>query len=124
MKYYNEAIETLPKAELETLQYQELKTLVTRLWNNSAFYSGKMKEAGVRPDDIKSIQDIAKLPFMRKTDLRDNYPDKLVCVPHDDLVRYHVSSGTTGKPTVVAYTKNDIELWSEAVARSLVACGL
>lgn len=124
MQYYNEAIETLPKAELEKLQYQELKTLVTRLWNNSAFYSGKMKEAGVRPDDIKSIQDITRLPFMRKTDLRDNYPDNLVCVPRDDLVRYHVSSGTTGKPTVVAYTKNDIELWSEAVARSLVACGL
>ncbi|MDO5843724.1 MAG: phenylacetate--CoA ligase [Methanocorpusculum sp.] len=124
MKYYNEKIETLPKDELEKLQYQELKTLVTRLFGNSKFYHDKMKEAGVSPDDIKSISDITKLPFMKKTDLRDNYPDKLVCVPHEDLVRYHVSSGTTGKPTVVAYTKNDIELWAEAVARSLTSCGL
>ncbi len=109
---------------MEKLQYTELKKLVTRLYANSAFYGGKMKEAGIRPDDIKSIADITRLPFMRKTDLRDNYPDKLVCVPRDELVRYHVSSGTTGKPTVVAYTKNDIELWSEAIARSLVSCGI
>lgn len=124
MKYYNEKIETLPKADLEKLQYQELKTLVSRLYGSSKFYHDKMKDAGVLPDDVKSISDITKLPFMRKTDLRDNYPNKLVCVPQDDLVRYHVSSGTTGKPTVVAYTKNDIELWAEAVARSLVSCGI
>ncbi|HJJ71582.1 MAG TPA: phenylacetate--CoA ligase, partial [Methanocorpusculum sp.] len=125
MQYYNEKIETMPKPEMEKLQYQELKQLVTRLYSNSPFYSGKMKEAGVRPDDIKCIQDITKLPFMRKTDLRDNYPDKLVCVPKDDVVRYHVSSGTTGKPTVVAYTQGDIDnLWTEALARSLVSCGI
>ena len=125
MQYYNEKIETMPKPEMEKLQYQELKQLVTRLYANSPFYSGKMKEAGVRPDDITCIQDITKLPFMRKTDLRDNYPDKLVCVPKDDVVRYHVSSGTTGKPTVVAYTQGDIDnLWTEALARSLVSCGI
>lgn len=122
--YYNEKLETMPKEEMAKLQYQELKVLVERVYRDSAFYHGKMKEAGVSPDDIKSIEDISKLPFMRKTDLRDNYPDKLVCVPKDDVVRYHVSSGTTGKPTVVSYTKNDIEMWAETVARSLTACGL
>ena len=105
MAYYNEKIETLPKAELEKLQYQELKVLVERLYATSVFYHDKMKAAGVLPSDIKSIADIVKLPTMKKTDLRDNYPDKLVCCPKEDLVRYHVSSGTTGKPTVVAYNR-------------------
>ncbi|HJJ53209.1 MAG TPA: phenylacetate--CoA ligase, partial [Methanocorpusculum sp.] len=124
MAYYNEKIETMPKDELSKLQYQELKKLATRLYDTSPFYHKKMVETGVKPADISSISDITKLPFMKKTDLRDNYPDGLVCVPHDDLVRYHVSSGTTGKPTVVAYTQNDIDLWSECVARSLVSCGV
>lgn len=124
MKYFNEKLETMPKAEMEKLQYQELKTLVTRLSKVSPFYSRKMKEQGVTPEDIHSITDITKLPFMKKTDLRDNYPDGLVCVPRDELVRFHVSSGTSGKPTVVAYTKNDIEMWSEAIARSLTSCGV
>ncbi|HKL97492.1 MAG TPA: AMP-binding protein, partial [Methanocorpusculum sp.] len=124
MAYYNEKIETMPKDELSKLQYQELKKLTARLYDTSPFYHKKMVETGVKPADISSIADITKLPFMKKTDLRDNYPDGLVCVPHDDLVRYHVSSGTTGKPTVVAYTKNDIDLWSECVARSLVSCGV
>lgn len=124
MVYYNEKLETMPKEETARLQYQELKALLDRVYRNSAFYHGKMKEAGVSPDDIKSIEDIRKLPFMKKTDLRDNYPDKLVCVDREDLVRFHVSSGTTGKPTVVSYTKNDIEMWADAVARSLTACGL
>ncbi|HJJ28547.1 MAG TPA: phenylacetate--CoA ligase [Methanocorpusculum sp.] len=124
MKYFNEKIETMSKADTEALQYQELKTLVTRLYKTSPFYSRKMKEAGVMPADIKSIADISRLPFMKKADLRDNYPDGLVCVPREDLVRFHVSSGTTGKPTVVAYTQNDVDMWSEAVARSLTACGV
>lgn len=124
MVYYNKEIETLPKEELEKLQYRELKTLVERLYKNSEFYSDKMKEANVAPSDIKSLNDIVKLPFMHKSDLRDNYPNKLVCVPFDELVRYHVSSGTTGKPTVVAYTKNDIDMWAECIARSLTSCGI
>lgn len=124
MKYYNEKIETMPKAEMEKLQYQKLKVLVERLYDTSEFYHKKMRDANVCPSDITSVSDITKLPFMRKTDLRDNYPDGLVCCPHEELVRYHVSSGTTGKPTVVAYTKNDLDIWSEAVARSLVSCGL
>ncbi|MDD2803682.1 MAG: phenylacetate--CoA ligase, partial [Methanocorpusculum sp.] len=90
MPYYNEKIETMPKDELAKLQYQELKKLVTRLYDSSVFYHTKMAESGVKPADITSITDITKLPFMKKTDLRDNYPDGLVCVPHEDLVRYHV----------------------------------
>ncbi len=124
MAYYNEKIETLAKPNLEKLQYQELKVLVDRLYAKSTFYHDKMKAAGVLPSDIHSLSDITKLPFMRKTDLRDNYPDKLVCCSKEDLVRYHVSSGTTGKPTVVAYTKHDLDIWAEAVARSLASCGL
>ncbi|HJJ49837.1 MAG TPA: phenylacetate--CoA ligase [Methanocorpusculum sp.] len=124
MTFFNEKLETLGKEETEKLQYRELKTLIARLFRDSPFYNGRMKEAGVSPDDIKSISDITKLPFMKKSDLRENYPNKLVCVPEDDVVRYHVSSGTTGKPTVVAYTKNDIDMWAKTIARSLVACGL
>ena len=124
MTYYNEKIETMPKEEMARLQYTELKTLIDRLYRTSPFYHDRMKENGVAPADITKLEDIQKLPFMKKTDLRDNYPDNLVCVPRSELVRYHVSSGTTGKPTVVAYTKNDIEMWAETVARSLTACGL
>jgi len=124
MTFYNEKLETIGKEESNKIQYQELKALITRLYRDSPFYNKRMKESGVLPDDIKTVSDITKLPFMRKVDLRDNYPDKLVCVPHDSLVRYHVSSGTTGKPTVVAYTENDIKIWAETVARSLTSCGL
>jgi phenylacetate-CoA ligase len=83
-----------------------------------------MKEQGVRPDDIGSLEDVRKLPFMYKRDLRDNYPDGLFTAPRDELIRYHVSSGTTGKPTVVGYTKRDIENWSESLARGFSSCGL
>jgi len=124
MKYYNEKLETLGREESDKLQYQELKALIARLYRDSPFYNSRMKDAKVTPDDLKSISDITKLPFMRKSDLRDNYPDNLVCVPREDLVRYHVSSGTTGKPTVVAYTENDIQMWAETIARSLTSCGL
>lgn len=124
MTFYNQKYETMSKDEMVQYQYSELKSLVNRLYRTSIFYHDRMKEAGILPDDIKSIEDIRKLPFMKKTDLRDNYPNKLLCVPKDDIVRYHVSSGTTGKPTVVAYTKNDIEMWAETVAQSLCACGL
>ncbi len=124
MAYYNEKIETMPKKKMAKLQYTELKALLDRVYRNSAFYHDKMKEAGIIPADIRSMDDIHRLPFMNKSDLRDNYPDKLVCVPKDGLVRYHASSGTTGKPTFVAYTRNDINMWAESVARSLTACGL
>jgi len=122
--YWDPKIECMPKGQMKELQYRSLKTLVSNLYSFNAFYSGRMKEAGVRPDDIKCLEDIRKLPFMHKTDLRDNYPTKLFTSPKEEIVRYHVSSGTTGKPTLVGYTRNDIEFWTENLARSLTSIGI
>ena len=105
-------------------RYRLLKTLVYRLYSFSPFYHDRMKESRVHPDDIRTLADIGKLPFMFKRDLRDNYPDKIFVAGQDDLVRYHVSSGTTGKPTVVGYTRNDLDNWTASLARGLVSCGL
>ena len=117
-------IEEMPARELEHLQYRLLKTLVYKLYSFSSFYHDRMKTAGVHPDDIRSLQDTRKLPFMYKSDLRDNYPNRIFTAPPDDLVRYHVSSGTTGKPTVVGYTRNDLSAWTESLARGLTSLGL
>jgi len=117
-------MEEMPKAELQALQFKYLKTLVYRLYSFSPFYHERMKAAQVHPDDIRTLQDITKLPFMYKRDLRDNYPDKLFVGSQDELVRYHVSSGTTGKPTVVGYTQNDLDNWATSVARALSSIGL
>jgi phenylacetate-CoA ligase len=114
----------MPPEELEALQYRLLKTLVYRLYSFNDFYHAKMKEAKVHPDDIRTLQDARKLPFMKKKDLRDGYPDKIFAVPKKEVVRYHASSGTTGKPTIVGYTRNDIENWSTSLARSLTSIGL
>ena len=122
--YWDSKIETMEREELERLQYRLLKTLVYRLYSFSAFYHRRMEEAGVHPDDIKTLADAVKLPFMFKRDLRDNYPDKIFMAPQEELVRYHVSSGTTGKPTVVGYTENDLEEWTVSLARALTSCGL
>ncbi len=120
----DQRVERMPKEDLDRLQYRLLKMLVYRLYSFSPFYHARMKEAGVHPDDIRSRDDIRLLPFMYKSDLRDGYPDTIFTAPQDELVRYHVSSGTTGKPTVVGYTKNDIELWTTSLARALTSCGL
>lgn len=117
-------IEEMPVDELAQLQYKRLKTLVYRLYSFSDFYHARMKEHSVHPDDIRSLEDASKLPFMYKSDLRDNYPDRLFTSSQDELVRYHVSSGTTGKPTVVGYTQNDLEIWTTSLARGLTACGI
>jgi len=117
-------IEEMPLEDLKRLQYRLLKTLVYRLYSFSTFYHERMRAAGVHPDDVRTLDDITKLPFMHKSDLRDNYPDRIFTASQDELVRYHVSSGTTGKPTVVGYTANDLEAWTVSVARSLTACGL
>ncbi len=122
--YWNPRIETMEISELEDLQFRLLKTLVYRLYSFSRFYHDRMDENGVHPDDIGSLEDIRKLPFMLKKDLRDNYPDGLFIAPQDEIVRYHVSSGTTGKPTVVGYTEQDLNRWTESLARALSSCGM
>ncbi|MBE6691374.1 MAG: phenylacetate--CoA ligase [Ruminococcaceae bacterium] len=112
--------ETLPRAEIERLQLERLQETVTRVYERVAPYRKKMEEAGVTPADIKCLADLAKLPFVTKQDMRDNYPFGLFAVDRDSLVRIHASSGTTGKPTVVGYTQGDLETWTECVSR--IAC--
>nr|WP_019177052.1 phenylacetate--CoA ligase [Methanomassiliicoccus luminyensis] len=124
MRYWDPRIEEMSRPELEAMQFKLLKTMVYRLYSFSDFYHARMKAVNVHPDDIRSLADITKLPFMYKKDLRDNYPDKLFVGPQDELVRYHVSSGTTGKPTVVGYTQKDLDNWAESVARALTSVGL
>lgn len=109
--------ETMSRAELEALQLKRLQETVKRVYETVEPYRRKMEEAGVKPEDIKSLQDLRRLPFVTKQDMRDNYPFGLFAVPRDELVRIHASSGTTGKPTVVGYTKKDLEMWTECVSR-------
>lgn len=109
--------ETMSRAEIEALQLERLKETVARVYEKVAPYRQKMEAAGVTPEDIQTLKDLAKLPFITKQDMRDNYPFGLFAVPKDDLVRIHASSGTTGKPTVVGYTEKDLEVWTECVSR-------
>jgi len=120
---FNPEMETIGRDELKTLQLSRLQKTVAHAYNNVAMYRKKLDEAGVRPEDIKSLSDIRLLPFTVKDDLRDNYPFGMFAVPMKDVVRIHASSGTTGKPTVVGYTRNDLAMWSEAVARLAAAGG-
>ncbi len=124
MRCWDPRIEEMPVADLQKLQFKLLKTIVYRVYSFSPFYHKRMKDAGLHPDDINSLEDIVKLPFMYKKDLRDTYPDGLIMSEQEELVRYHVSSGTTGKPTVVGYTRNDINNWTESLARGLTSAGL
>lgn len=113
----------MDRDELKKVQSERLRTTVERIYFNVPFYRHKMQEAGLGPESIKNIDDISKLPFTTKTDLRDNYPFGLFAVPMSEIVRLHATSGTTGKPTVVGYTRNDISTWSEVIARTLTAAG-
>lgn len=121
--YWNNVKECISRDELENLQLERLKTLVMRVYHDVLFYRNEFHKIGIIPEDIKSLDDLSKLPFTTKTDLRDNYPYGLFAVPMSSIVRVHASSGTTGKPTVVGYTRNDITTWSEIVARSMVCAG-
>jgi len=121
---FNEEFETLPREALEALQLKRLQQVAERVYHTVGFYKKAFDEAGVYPDDIKRLDDIKKLPFTTKQDLRDNYPFGLFSVPMSNIVRLHASSGTTGKATVVGYTRRDIETWSRLMARSFVAAGL
>ena len=121
---WNETIECMNREEMRRLQSIRLRRVVEHAYHNSPFYRKKMQEMGITPEDIHSIDDIVKLPFTVKQDLRDNYPFGLMAVPMSEIVRLHASSGTTGKPIVVGYTRKDLSIWAEVVARCLTAYGL
>ena len=120
---WNDEFETLPREAIESLQLKRLQQTVQRVNATVPFYREGFRKAGVTPDKIRSLDDLRRLPFTLKQDMRENYPYGLFAVPLDQIVRIHASSGTTGKPTVVGYTRRDIETWSELMARSFVAAG-
>ncbi len=118
-----DAIETASLDELRNLQLQRLKKTLQQAYTQSSVYKKKFDDAGVHPDDLHCLDDLSKFPFTTKSDLRDNYPFGMYCVPMEQIVRIHASSGTTGKPTVVGYTQKDIDTWANLVARSIYAAG-
>ena len=120
---WNKFIECMDREKLTKLQGERLHAMVERLYYNVPFYRGKFQEKGIEPGDIKCIEQLKDLPFTIKQDLRDNYPFGMFAVPHSDVVRLHASSGTTGRPTVVGYTRRDLDTWSEVVARSITGAG-
>ncbi|SMB92558.1 phenylacetate-CoA ligase [Thermanaeromonas toyohensis ToBE] len=120
--YWNQKYECLPLEKLQELQLERLKATVERVFYNVPHYRRAFQEIGLEPGDIQSLEDLAKLPFTTKDDLRENYPFGMFAVPMSEVVRLHSSSGTTGKPTVVGYTRRDIDVWAELMARALV-CG-
>ena len=121
---WNKTIECASREEMAAIQSERLLKTVERVYHNIPSYRAKMQEKGLVPADIKSIEDISKLPFTEKTDLRDNYPFGMFTVPMSEIVRVHASSGTTGKPTVVGYTRNDLNMWAEVVTRTLCMAGV
>jgi phenylacetate-CoA ligase len=123
MKYFEKKLETMPRNEIKALQSERLCETVKRVYEKVAPYRAKMDALKLKPSDIKSVDDLHKLPFNDKTDLRDNYPFGLFAVPRKDLARIHASSGTTGKMTVVGYTANDLKIWGRLAARCLCAAG-
>lgn len=124
MRFWDEKTETIPLHDLKELQLKRLRKTVAYAYNNNKMYNAKFKEANVRPDDIKSLDDISKLPFLTKDDLRNYYPFGLLCTNLDECIEVHASSGTTGKPVVAPYTQHDIDIWTDVMARSLWANGL
>ena len=121
--YWNKPVETMERAELATLQAARLRDTTQRIYRQVPFYRSRLQAAGLLPEDVSTLDDIKRLPFTTKQDMRDNYPYGLFAVPQAEIVRIHASSGTTGKPTVVGYTKRDIGIWSEVMARTLTAAG-
>ena len=123
MEIWNRHFECMERDELRRVQGERLRETVERVYFNVPYYRNKMQEAGLAPENIQTIEDIVKLPFTTKNDLRDTYPFGMFAVPMSEIVRLHASSGTTGKPTVVGYTRNDISTWSEVMARTLTSAG-
>ena len=122
-KYWNEKIECMEREEMLALQSQRLVKQVQHVWDNVPYYRKKMEEKGVTPQDIKGVEDLYKLPFLSKADLRDAYPYGLLAKPLGDCVRIHSTSGTTGKRVVAFYTQNDVDMWEDCVARAITAAG-
>ena len=122
--YIRDQVETISSRQIQELQLERLRVGVERLSKTVPFYSEKLNNEGATAESIHSLEDLAQLPFTTKQDLRDNYPFGLLAVPMNQVIRVHASSGTTGKPTVVAYTRNDIELWAELMARTYAAAGV
>lgn len=120
---WNESMESMERGQLREIQGIRLRKMVDYVYHNTPFYRKKFQEMGITPDDVKTIDDIVKLPFTNKLDLRDNYPFGLAAVPMSQIVRIHASSGTTGKPVVVLYTQKDLATWSEAISRAFTAYG-
>lgn len=116
-------VETWSRGQIEEIQLERLKKIVQYVYDRNKHYREKMEKAGVTPEDIRTLEDVQKLPFTTKQDMRDSYPFGMFCVPKKDLLRIHASSGTTGKPTVVGYTQNDLDMWAECVGRLAVAGG-
>ena len=123
-EYWNPWIERMPVSELEQIQEKKLSDLTNYVYRHSDFYRKRFDEIGLRPEEIKTLADLSKLPFTFKSDLRDNYPTGMFSVPNEQLVRFHISSGTTGKPTVVGYTRNDIDAWTTSIARAMTSIGV
>lgn len=124
IEIWNETFECMSREQMHECQSRRLVETVARVYHNVPYYRSKMQQAGLTPDDIRSVDDLHKLPFTTKKDLRDNYPYGLFAVPMSEIVRVHASSGTTGKPTVVGYTRKDLSTWSEVVARTLTSAGV
>ena len=122
-KYYQEAIECASREEIRKIQSERLAKQIRHVWDNVPYYRKKMEEKGVTPDDIQSVDDLKKLPFLSKADLREAYPYGLLGVPLKDCVRIQSTSGTTGKRVVAFYTLHDIDLWEECCARAIMAAG-
>jgi phenylacetate-CoA ligase len=119
--YIRDEVETIPSQDMKTLQVERLRAGIDRLSQTVPFYQEKLREAGVTAASIHSREDLTQLPFTTKGDLRDHYPFRLAAVPMKEVIRIHTSSGTTGKPTVVAYTRHDVQLWAELMARTYAA---
>ena len=122
-KYWNEKIETMPAEELKVYQLKKLREQVKLCYENSAFYRKKFDRVGLKPENIRSLNDLEKIPFTVKNDLRDTYPFGMVAATSDEIVEIHASSGTTGNPIIGAYTKNDMDVWQELMARSIYTAG-
>ena len=120
---YEPELETMPAPELRALQAKRLVAMVRYSYDNVPLYRNRFDEHGLTPDDIQGLDDLHKIPFTVKDDLRDHYPYGILAVPREEVIRFHASSGTTGKPTVVGYTRKDLDTWSRLMARTYAAAG-